>query len=1186
MIICSICNISVKKRYLSNHYRSNTHKNNALRSHCNLSNVTIIESAFGKRIQTYRITSLAESKDLETVETFVNSIKDDLKTLLDNHIHLKTFKVNFILCANFVHQNKNLHNVFDFQTENYILNESHELRVFFDSLKETLSHKVSEFEKKDSGWSLKDIISLDMNINRFNPLRGSSFIELPYDIKAKKAVINVKNADLQCFKWALLSALYPQPNNYCNRVTVYMRYENQLNFTGISFPVKLVDIHKVERLNDISINVFSLEYNANTKTHQVIGPVYFTKARKSTHINLLYITNGNNGHYCYIKNLSRLVSKQITSRNGAIHICDGCLLYFPTRIALQTHQIHDCAHIYTLLPSSSTFRKNWFNENVSNDKLYFDNFEKKKRVPFIIYADTEAFLKPITSCSNDPNKSSTTNVQRHDVYSFGYYIKCSYDSNLSKYVTYSGENCCHMFMTKLEEDIKMICRKNSFQTAPLPLTVENKKHIEETKVCYICKKDLLDPFIDYDWYTGVFLGVSHETCSKKFHKINFIPIVLHNLSNYDAHFIVHALNFADGEIQIIPQNKEKYISFSKILNINGQRISLRFIDSLKFLSSSLDSLALNLSDNQFVELKNEFPNDNDFELLKRKGVFPYEFMKSFDSLKYSSLPQINDFFSSLTGSTISNEDYAHAQRVWSHFKCSNMSDYSNLYLKTDVLLLSDIFENFRSVCLETYDLDPAHYYTSPGLSWDAMLKFTEVEIDLLTDFDKIAFIKSGIRGGISQCSNRYAKANNPYMDNYQSNEPISYLTYLDANNLYGWAMSQYLPISQFEWVNIDVNFNIPITSEFGYILEVDLEYPDDLHDIHSDLPLCPENICIGGSKEPKLVPTLYNKNKYVLHYRNLLQSIELGLKVTKVHRVLKFKQSPWLKKYIDLNTQLRTLATSDFEKDFYKLMNNSIFGKTMENIEKRVNVKLLTHWENQGKIKGASDLIAKPEFHSLSVFSESLVAIQLKKTKLLYNKPIFLGFSILDISKTLMYDFHYNYMKCKFEKIKLLYTDTDSLVYQIYCTDFYEEIRSDLSNYFDTSDYERNNTYGFPLLNKKKIGYFKDEHNGQIFSEFVGLRSKMYAMQVNNKTTTKAKGVNKCVTRKLKLDNYKTCLFTNKIELAEMYRFRSIKHVIFTQKINKICLSYNDTKRFIIPNSTDTLAWVIISNVNLLIIRF
>lgn len=1175
---CTACNILISKRYFANHLRSNIHKNNIFKSHSSLKNVSVIESAFGQRIMSYKINRKEmHSSELvfQTPEQFLNSVKDDILFLINESIKEHTIvKVNFVLYADFVQESKNISNSFDFQTYNYIIFQGDDLNIFISSLRNTLTNKMNSFEKKDSGWSLKQINCIDMNVNKFNPLRGTSYIDLPKNIKDKKAIVNVKNSDYSCFKWAVLSALYPVTKN-SDRRSSYSIHSNKLKFNGISFPVKLTDIAKVEKLNKISINVFGLEFNKESKTHSVIGPLYFTKCRQRIHINLLYITNGTNGHYCWIKNLSRLVSKQISNQDHAIYICDGCLLHFPTRDKLTNHQQHDCSHIITSLPNGEKTSKDWFGQPMSNDKLKFDKFQKKLKVPFVVYADFEAFLNPIERCSNDPSKSYTNNVHKHEVYSFGYYIKCSFDDSLSKYETYSGPNCSQVFMNRLYDNLKIICRKNSFQKCPSPLSPEDKIKINNSVTCHICETDLNDEkVLDFSWHTGGFRGVAHEVCVTKFQTPRYVPVFLHNLSQYDAHFIVHALNFVDGEVEIIPQNKEKYISFSKNIIINNQKVSLRFVDSLKFLPCSLDQLAKNLRDKQFHVLRNNFPKDEDFNRLRKKGIYPYEFMTSYDCLDLTSLPNQEQFYNSLTDTKVSNEDYNHAQDVWQHFGCHNMLNYSNLYLKTDVLLLADIFENFRELCITTYDLDPAHYYTAPGLSWDAMLKYTKIELELLTDIDKIAFIKAGIRGGVSQCSNRYAKANNEYLEDFDPDTPTSYLAYFDANNLYGWAMSQYLPEGGFEWVTPEINFKVPDTCEYGFILEVDLVYPSELHDLHSDLPLCPENIITGDSKETKLIPNLNNKTKYKIHYRNLKQCLEMGLKLTKIHRILKFKQSPWLQKYIELNTELRAKAVSDFEKDFYKLMNNSVFGKTMENIEKRVNVKLLTHWVNRGKTLGAQDLIAKPEFHSLSIFSENLVAVQLRKTKLYYNKPIYLGFCILDISKTLMYDFHYNYMLSKFgDKTKLLYTDTDSLIYQIFTNNFYEDIKPDLSTRFDTSDYPSDNIFGYPKINKKKLGFFKDENNGKILKEFVGLRSKMYALNVGNKFTAKAKGVNKSVTKSMTMENYKSCLFNKNIQYSSMYRFKSIKHTIFTQQINKVCISYNDTKRYILPNNIVTLAW-------------
>ena len=321
--------------------------------------------------------------------------------------------------------------------------------------------------------------------------------------------------------------------------------------------------------------------------------------------------------------------------------------------------------------------------------------------------------------------------------------------------------------------------------------------------------------------------------------------------------------------------------------------------------------------------------------------------------------------------------------------------------------------------LDKLRVSPAHYYTAQGLAWDAALNVTDVSLELLYDVDTLLMTEEGIRGGVSMISNRYAKANNKYMGNkFNSNEPSTYIQYLDANNLYGWAMSKPLPTHSFKWMK-DSELNI--WEKTPCILEVDLEYPKELHDLHNDYPLAPELVKIN--KTEKLTPNLWDKKNYVIHYENLKQCLKLGLKISNIHRGIKFKESQWLKKYIALNTDLRTKARNEFEKDFFKLMNNSVFGKTMENIRNRVDIKLVN---DKNK---AERLAAKPNFKHCNIFSEDLTAIHMKKTFLTFNKPVYLGMCILDLSKTLMFDFHYNYMKKKYgDKAKLLFTDTDSLM--------------------------------------------------------------------------------------------------------------------------------------------------------------
>ena len=402
---------------------------------------------------------------------------------------------------------------------------------------------------------------------------------------------------------------------------------------------------------------------------------------------------------------------------------------------------------------------------------------------------------------------------------------------------------------------------------------------------------------------------------------------------------------------VIAKNTEDHISFSirvevdKYIDKNGDKqtkeMELRFTDSIKFMSSSLDSLVNNLAGGGHEFWGFESYNDRQHELLIRKGIYPYEYMDSWDRFKKTSLPSIERFYSSLNMSGISDSDYEHACSIWQEFRIRNMGEYHDLYLRTDVVLLANVFETFRRVCLENYGLDPSHFYTAPVLAWKACLKKIGVSLKLLLDPAMLLMFEKGIRGGITQSVHRWAAANNPYMGSeYEPSKPTKYLQYLDANNLYGWAMSQQLPTGEFRWVEFWKDWNpktiveeLVAKKDYGYLLEVDVRYPKNLHDYHNDLPFMCAKMKINGVE--KLVPNLYYKRKYVIHVRALAQALEHGLVIDKIHRAIEFKQSAWMKEYIDFNTRLRTVAKNDFEKDFYKLMNNSVFGKqwkTLENI--------------------------------------------------------------------------------------------------------------------------------------------------------------------------------------------------------------------------------------------------------------
>ncbi|XP_074035338.1 uncharacterized protein [Leptinotarsa decemlineata] len=437
------------------------------------------------------------------------------------------------------------------------------------------------------------------------------------------------------------------------------------------------------------------------------------------------------------------------------------------------------------------------------------------------------------------------------------------------------------------------------------------------------------------------------------------------------------------------------------------------------------------------------------------------------------------------------------------------------------------------------------------------------------------FVEKGIRGGISVCCNRYLEANNKYMPTYDPTKPSKYIMYSDVNNLYGWAMSQFLPYGGFEWVdtNIDVS-QIPDDNLEGYILQVDLEYPERLHDLHKDFPFCPEHRAPPNSKLTKLMPTLFNKTEHTLHYRNLKQALEHGLKSTKIHKVLKFKQSAWLRPYIELNTRLRTAANTSFEKNQFKSANNAIFGKTMENIRLHRIVKLVSSYEGRF---GAKNIISSPRFYNRIIFDSNLMAIELKKADLIFNKPMYVDMAILDLSKTCMFQFHYEFMLpiMNMEKCKLLYTDTDSFIYELSCDDGYKDIIKKHISKFDTPDYSRDNEYNIPLAIEKVPGLMKDEANGKIITHFAGLRSKMYNYKVQDvKVVKKVKGVKYGVVKnKLSFEDYVDYLKNFKQKNITQCTIRSFAHNVFSIEQTKIALSPYDDKRHLIPKSFDTLPW-------------
>lgn len=1049
---------------------------------------------------------------------------------------------------------------------------------------------MATFEENGSGWVYQGVSSLQVSVNEVHFSAGSSFIKLPNWIQRKNAVLNIVNFDdNNCFIYCILAHLCPTQSKF-ERFESYPRnFDDYMNLHNIQMPIKICDIGKFEKINpSISVNVFGVE---GTK---IIGPLYHTKNRKEHHVNLLFLQNGENSHYCLIKDLGKLIGSDISKHKVKKFICDSCLNHFTNKNMFDLHQ-KDC----NLFDPVRIFMP----EKGSPDSvLQFNSHKAMMRKSFIIAADFECLTLPIEK--NTPTTKSSFLYQKHDPVCVGFTTVCSFESKYNKYTAYHGKNPEKWFVSELKLECERIYQILISEDKPMtPLSPEQQTQHDMTDKCPICDCFFTDnncKVLHHNHYTGKFESTCCNNCNLKIKKDFSIPIFLHNMSRYDAHLFIRELNL-HSSVSVIPMNTQNYISFSVWLG----HVKLVFLDSFRFLPASLQKLVGNLAPDQLKITKSYFTDDEQFKLVTRKGVYPYDFMDSESKLKETKLPAKKYFYNQLTSEHISDDEYSHAQTVWKKFNCTTLLDYTMLYLKSDVLLLADVIENFRDLTLKYYSLDAAHFYTAPGLSWQAALKLTKVKLELITDVDQYNFIAKGLRGGICNSIERYAKSNNPYVADFDPDKEISYIHYLDFNSLYGFSLSEPLPVGDFSWLSeneIERIQTLLLTGEKNYksflsfdsqkdksfILEVDLLYDENLHDSHNQMPFCPEHIIPKNCKQTKLVCSLHNKLRYVIHIKNLIHCLEHGLKLTKIHRILEFTESPWLKPYIELNTKFRTASRNEFEKTFFKLMVNAIFGKTLENERNKREIKLVNNW------KSARKLILKPNFHRSIVIDEHFVIIEFKKTEIHINKPIFCGFSVLELSKLKMYSFHYDYIiknLSEWFKINLCYQDTDSLVYNFILKEnvdknfsFYDIMRRDALTHFDTSDYPQNNVFAIPLVNAKVPGVMKDEIKGQILKEWISLRAKVYCMKIENpvsenydaqdcKTIRKIKGVGKSATKEIQFEDFYNCLFKNKNLKASFNTIQSKNHTLFSLNVHKVALDYSDNKRCILEDKISTLAW-------------
>ena len=579
-------------------------------------------------------------------------------------------------------------------------------------------------------------------------------------------------------------------------------HTNKLIFNGLEFPMKIKDIPKFENLNNLNVNVFEL-----TKT--VLTPIHINKNYLQSQIDLLLFEN----HYCLITKLHCLLNKDSHMK----WVCRRCLTAFSSEDILSQH-IDRCQKQQ---PTNITF--SW------KDHLKFEDYHMKVPVPIRVYADFECINQP----TGDPKV-----LYKQIPIAVGFYIISPFGNN---YSSYFGESCVTWFVNEMLtlENIA----SNYFETnLPLEITPEegvaSQESFQQSKVCWLCEKPLgdaegasHDKVRDHDHRTGKYRGAAHNKCNLNCKKksSSFVPIFFHNFSGYDCHLIFEELLTSAYNlklpINIILKSMENYVSV--------QVGCLRFLDSYRFLSSSLQKLITSLND--FPYMQNEGLTD---DLFKKKLAYPYEKFNLNNLHEPLNLTKV-DYWSTLNQSYPCEDDIKRTQQLIDTYNITTAQELTMLYLKMDVLQLTDVFENFVETSTLMYGINPLYSYSLPGYTWKAGLKLTKIKLDFIKDKQLLLLLENNIRGGISSVMGpRFI----------ESNENTK-LLYIDANNLYGWAMSQYLPTSEFEKLDFpeeyefeqiveDLRF-IPDNNEYGYFIECDLEYPAEIKEKTENFPLCP-----------------------------------------------------------------------------------------------------------------------------------------------------------------------------------------------------------------------------------------------------------------------------------------------------------------------------------------------------------
>lgn len=1142
-----------------------------------------------------------EENEVESIEATFMRMRPSITNLISTELRIgKIIKFGIVLIGSFVtldedgNEKDKVKIPMRTSHRRMFLSDEHRIRILLNRSQKQAVQTLEGIEQAGSGWVLKGVSQLYLEVGKCNLVGGarpkrSRFLNITH---GQEFLIDVDTDDNLCFANSFAQHFIKKHDVATTKAWIYQN----LNLENMIFPMSLQKIATFERRHkhlNTAINVFVLEGRKCYPVHKSISDSIQNCA------NLLlvpFVEDGEkNYHYIYIRDLDKFLSAYQNQlglkREKTYKHCINCLSSFSTKERLEEHQIACLKNEAQLITLPNPEKK-----------LKFENHMKAFGHEFIGFADFESISTPFerednVKCENCRERgdislckhaTSVLNTQTPSCYSLVFIDR---EKNIVFQRTEAGEDVMPLFFQALEDAQDFLLPQLQAQPKIKLWTDEDDLRFKSATHCHVCKEKFdseLEKVRDHCHKTGKHLGAAHNKCNVNRRVKNNLLVYMHNFSGYDSHFIIKYYKELEGRekrLKGLARNTEKF----RTLNLG----KIHFLDSMSLLDAGLGELVGDL-----VRENHSFPilaasgiykNEQQRELLiKKKGIYPYEYMTSYEVLLEKKLPPREKFYSCLRDSTVSQEDYDQALETFEAFECKNLLEYTKLYCYLDTLQLAEVMAEFMQETMRDFGLCSTNYISLPQLSFDAMLKTTGVELDYIPDKEMTLLFENAIRGGVSYVNTRLVDVE----------KEGGIIEYFDANNLYGKSQMEFLPMGNYKWLSeeevrkfddLSLLMGKPKNDPKGWVFEVDLEYPEELRkkNAHRNMPLAPEHLVIfhddlseyskqcleatTGNKNnkryfsEKLCGTFYKKERYLVHYRNLQFYVRHGLKVTKIHRVIEFDQGDFSRPYIEFTAKKRASTKSDFKKRTAKLLSNANFGKWLQNVRKYIDVKLVTREST------ATKYINSPRYISSRQLSDDITAIFLKKEKVVLDRKYSIGFTILELSKLLMYEYYYDVIVPRFgeDNVSIILSDTDSFVLHIKNhtrTEAREKMRDvmDFSNLAPTDEH-------FDSSRAKVPGYLKTETPTSSIMECVAPKSKCYALRsisdkpsLDENIEKKCKGISKSRVKNLKIDSYRKCIQDIATVKTDIARLQSKNHTIQTVIQNKLALSSFDDKRFLL----------------------